>query len=477
MTALGKALFSLLLVGAGFLLASVFGPPDLADNLADRMTLGRPADPWGDLRPAEASAAPDTWATFAPRFDPQAPSDAGLQRVDQTPSFAPTPYAATPYTPTPYATAPTTPAPTTDSAWPNQPPRLEVAPPPAASFANTDSAKTDTLAKTDTRQDTAVRPAAADERQLVGDRYARQAAWPTTTQTAAAGFPPQPASPSLSPNAPPITSPAMTTPPAARQANAWPRESYRSASYRRAAPPAGAWSQALRDETQPAPSLTASSLPNSSLPNASRPVATQPFTPSQAQPSAAPQMAETPQFAAPSALGWPAPVATIGLPQADAGNAMASRGAASARVFGPGDFAGEPRTHIVADGDTLAGIAQRYLGDPSRAADLFAWNRSVLGNPQLLPIGVELAVDGPAGSAPPNASAGQNGAPAGNTPGMTPVGAASPNPAAPRARLLAPQSAGFSSAGFSSAGFPPAAGFAQSAGFAPTPTGPRYGVR
>ncbi|MBX7168410.1 MAG: LysM peptidoglycan-binding domain-containing protein [Pirellulales bacterium] len=64
----------------------------------------------------------------------------------------------------------------------------------------------------------------------------------------------------------------------------------------------------------------------------------------------------------------------------------------------PGDAPGT-RRHEVRDGDTLEGLAQHYLGDPSRVADIIAINRDQLPNPDLLPIGLELRIP-PAGRQP-----------------------------------------------------------------------------
>ncbi len=50
------------------------------------------------------------------------------------------------------------------------------------------------------------------------------------------------------------------------------------------------------------------------------------------------------------------------------------------------------RTHRIADGDSLAALAEQYLGNPERAPEIFAANRDVLSNPQLLPIGTELKI-------------------------------------------------------------------------------------
>ncbi len=48
------------------------------------------------------------------------------------------------------------------------------------------------------------------------------------------------------------------------------------------------------------------------------------------------------------------------------------------------------RTHTVVDGDTLAALAERYLGSAARAEEIYQANRDILRDPKLLPIGVEL---------------------------------------------------------------------------------------
>jgi nucleoid-associated protein YgaU len=68
------------------------------------------------------------------------------------------------------------------------------------------------------------------------------------------------------------------------------------------------------------------------------------------------------------------------------------------------------RSHKIVDGDTLAALAQRYLGSAARAEEIFKANRDVLNDPELLPIGAELKIpprgSGPAGatSLPPDPS-------------------------------------------------------------------------
>lgn len=50
------------------------------------------------------------------------------------------------------------------------------------------------------------------------------------------------------------------------------------------------------------------------------------------------------------------------------------------------------RTHRIVDGDTLARLAQRYLGDRGRGAEIFAANSDALENPDILPLGKTLKI-------------------------------------------------------------------------------------
>ena len=52
----------------------------------------------------------------------------------------------------------------------------------------------------------------------------------------------------------------------------------------------------------------------------------------------------------------------------------------------------EERIHVVHNGDTLEKLAERYLGSPLRAGEIFDLNRDRLKNPHVLPIGAELRI-------------------------------------------------------------------------------------
>jgi nucleoid-associated protein YgaU len=50
------------------------------------------------------------------------------------------------------------------------------------------------------------------------------------------------------------------------------------------------------------------------------------------------------------------------------------------------------QTHTIVDGDTLQSLSQHYLGRADRYMELFQYNRDVLRNPDVLPIGAELRI-------------------------------------------------------------------------------------
>ena len=56
------------------------------------------------------------------------------------------------------------------------------------------------------------------------------------------------------------------------------------------------------------------------------------------------------------------------------------------------ETASAPPTHKIIDGDSLALLAERYLGSASRAMEIYEANRDVLAHPGILPIGAELKI-------------------------------------------------------------------------------------
>jgi nucleoid-associated protein YgaU len=56
------------------------------------------------------------------------------------------------------------------------------------------------------------------------------------------------------------------------------------------------------------------------------------------------------------------------------------------------ETASAPPTHRVIDGDSLAILAERYLGSATRAMEIYEANRSVLSQPEILPIGAQLKI-------------------------------------------------------------------------------------
>jgi len=62
------------------------------------------------------------------------------------------------------------------------------------------------------------------------------------------------------------------------------------------------------------------------------------------------------------------------------------------------------RRHKIVDGDTLRGLAERYLGSPDRALEIYEANRDLLPSPELLPIGVELKIPPWPRLAPPSSA-------------------------------------------------------------------------
>lgn len=74
----------------------------------------------------------------------------------------------------------------------------------------------------------------------------------------------------------------------------------------------------------------------------------------------------------------------------------------------PSESTAQPRTHHVQSGDTLSGIAQRYLGSSTRYLEIYAANQDLLRNPNDLRVGMTIRIPSPqpeAAAQPQNAGA------------------------------------------------------------------------
>lgn len=90
-----------------------------------------------------------------------------------------------------------------------------------------------------------------------------------------------------------------------------------------------------------------------------------------------------------SNIAPPALASRFPFPQADVPASDASR---------TGPARAQPCRHRIVDGDSLENLADRYLGAAALAIEIYQANRSLLPDPHLLPIGVEITIP-PRGSA------------------------------------------------------------------------------
>jgi phage tail protein X len=97
----------------------------------------------------------------------------------------------------------------------------------------------------------------------------------------------------------------------------------------------------------------------------------------------------TPTVVTPSDQPAPPPELPKSFPNSS--QVLSSRWGASMSEMLP-ETASAPPVHKVIDGDSLALLAERYLGSASRAMEIFEANRTVLAHPEILPIGVELKI-------------------------------------------------------------------------------------
>jgi nucleoid-associated protein YgaU len=120
--------------------------------------------------------------------------------------------------------------------------------------------------------------------------------------------------------------------------------------------------------------------------------ATPPANPfnAQATPGSASQATQVASTPPPPGFGPPAgaPNNSFFPPGVGAAPSGGSSFAAAAPVGSPS----EALRHKIVDGDTLTGLAERYLGSSNRYLELYELNRDKLTSPDLLPIGAEIKV-------------------------------------------------------------------------------------
>jgi nucleoid-associated protein YgaU len=116
--------------------------------------------------------------------------------------------------------------------------------------------------------------------------------------------------------------------------------------------------------------------------------------PADSQPRAVPAAAPGPQRLVPTIVtpaDRPAPPPELPKSYPDNSQPASTRWGTSLSEMLP-ETASAPPRHKIVDGDTLALLAERYLGSASRAMEIYEANRNVLTDPQLLPIDTELKI-------------------------------------------------------------------------------------
>ena len=116
--------------------------------------------------------------------------------------------------------------------------------------------------------------------------------------------------------------------------------------------------------------------------------------PASSQPRPLPAAPQGPRRLSPTVVmptEQPAPPPEMPKSYPNSGQTASTRWGTSMREMLP-ETASAPPTHKVIDGDSLALLAERYLGSATRAMEIYEANRNVLAHPQILPIGTELKI-------------------------------------------------------------------------------------
>ncbi len=123
-----------------------------------------------------------------------------------------------------------------------------------------------------------------------------------------------------------------------------------------------------------------------------------------AEPQPSPAVPREPRHVSPTIVTpteQPAPPPELPKSYPDNSQPASSRWGTSLSQMLP-ETASAPPTHKIIDGDTLASLAERYLGSASRAMEIYEANRNVIDNPRELYVGIELKI--PPTSQPANAA-------------------------------------------------------------------------
>lgn len=105
-----------------------------------------------------------------------------------------------------------------------------------------------------------------------------------------------------------------------------------------------------------------------------------------------PQEIAAPDFSPPPDLpiGYRSPFDLKPLQQGAEG--ASDKNAVSRPATAKDDENAAPRRHKIVDGDTLQGLAEKYLGDRNRYMEIYEANRDALPSPEVLPIGFEIVI-------------------------------------------------------------------------------------
>lgn len=122
----------------------------------------------------------------------------------------------------------------------------------------------------------------------------------------------------------------------------------------------------------------------------------------------------------PAAAPWHQSERSGGIP----GRRTSARSGSAAEAGNRGPL---PRTHRIVDGDTLSGLATKYLGRADRFGEIYEANRDVLRSPDVLPLGAMLKI--PSAEEPPPMQIGPM-VPLSTTPAAAPNAANAPAAAA-----------------------------------------------